>query len=114
MVDMETNAPSNDVIIPNLVSKLQDATWEHDALRNVIQNVADELNIKFKDIAMIIRRALSNRDISPSIFDMMLLLEQKETIARLEHFQNGGVLVFPDNIARIFEHIDKTKNETRR
>ncbi|MFQ3355202.1 MAG: glutamyl-tRNA synthetase [Paracoccaceae bacterium] len=74
---------SNKGILLELIFELESVSWSHEILELTIKKVVDRHGIKFGDLAKPIRIALSSKPISPSIVDMMLVLEREETVARL-------------------------------
>ncbi len=70
-------------ILSELTPHLQNASWSRDALEGVVQSFAEAHDTKLGKLAGPLRAALSGRPVSPSIFDMMLVLGRDETVARL-------------------------------
>ncbi len=70
-------------ILSELTPQLQTATWERDSLEESVAAVAGAHGLKLGKIAGPLRAALAGRTVSPSVFDMMLVLGRDETIARL-------------------------------
>ena len=66
-----------------LTPQLQNTTWTRENLEQVCNSVAESFGVKFGKLASPIRSALSGQTITPSVFDMMLVLGRNETIARL-------------------------------
>ena len=62
---------------------LQNASWDRDALEGVVAGFAEAQGTKLGKLAGPLRAALAGRTISPSVFDMMLVLGRDETLARL-------------------------------
>lgn len=58
--------------------------WSHDELEKVLRKVAENLGVKFGELAKPIRFVMTNRSVSPSIFDMMIVLGKDETLRRLQ------------------------------
>ncbi len=71
-------------ILSELTPQLQGASWERDTLESVVRRLAEESGVKPGRLAGAIRIALAGRNVSPSIFDMMLVLGRRETMLRLE------------------------------
>jgi len=67
-----------------LTPQLQTASWDRDTLETVLNGFAETHGTKFGKLAAPLRAALAGRAVTPSVFDMMLLLGRDETIARLE------------------------------
>ena len=70
-------------ILASLTPHLQNASWTRHELEAVTSRVAEEHGIKFGKMAGPLRAALAGRAVTPSVFDMMLVLGQQETLARL-------------------------------
>ena len=69
--------------IGGLTDALADANWQRDALEGVVSDVAGRHGAKLGHLAAPIRAALAGRSVTPSVFDMMLVLGREETLARL-------------------------------
>ncbi|SEP56160.1 glutamate--tRNA ligase [Thalassovita taeanensis] len=70
-------------ILKQLTPQLQNASWTRDDLEAVTNRFAETQGIKFGKLAGPLRAALAGRSVTPSVFDMMLVLGQAETLARL-------------------------------
>jgi glutamyl-tRNA synthetase len=66
-----------------LTPHLQNASWTRDDLEGVVARVAEAHGTKLGKLAPPLRAALAGRTVSPSVFDMMLVLGRDETVARL-------------------------------
>ncbi len=71
-------------ILKELTPRLQNVTWTKETLEPVLTEVAATHGIGFGKLAAPLRAALAGRTATPSVYDMMLVLGQTETIARLE------------------------------
>ncbi len=71
-------------ILSELTPHLQNASWTRDALEGVVASVAETHDMKLGKLAGPLRAALAGRAVTPSVFDMMLVLGQNETVARLQ------------------------------
>jgi glutamyl-tRNA synthetase len=71
-------------ILRELTPHLQNASWNRDALEGVVQSLAEAQDLKLGKLAGPLRAALSGRAVSPSVFDMMLVLGRDETVRRLD------------------------------
>jgi len=71
-------------ILKELTPQLQNASWSRDALEGIVASTAEAHDMKLGKLAGPLRAALAGRAVSPSVFDMMLVLGQDETIARLQ------------------------------
>ena len=70
-------------ILTELTPQLQNASWTRDALEATVSEVADRHGLKLGKLAPALRAALAGRPVSPSVFDMMLVIGREKTIARL-------------------------------
>ena len=70
-------------ILIELTPQLQNVIWNREALEALVSILAESHNTKLGKLAAPLRAALSGRVVSPSVFDMMLVLGRDETIARL-------------------------------
>ncbi|WP_146589101.1 glutamate--tRNA ligase [Puniceibacterium confluentis] len=70
-------------ILLALTPQLQNASWTRDELEAVLNRVAEENGTKFGKLAGPLRAALAGRTVTPSVFDMMLVLGRDESILRL-------------------------------
>ncbi|MGC1429496.1 MAG: glutamate--tRNA ligase [Albidovulum sp.] len=70
-------------ILSELTPQLQNASWDRDTLEATVTEVAQAHGIGLGKIAGPIRAALTGRTVSPSVFDMMLVIGREETLARL-------------------------------
>ena len=57
--------------------------FEHDALDQAARALAGELGVKFGDLVMPARIALTGKKVSPGIFDVIMLLGRERTVRRL-------------------------------
>ncbi|OCX66496.1 glutamate--tRNA ligase [Thioclava sp. SK-1] len=71
-------------ILKTLTPQLQNASWTRDELEAIVAKVAAEHDMGLGKLAGPLRAALAGRSVSPSVFDMMLVLGQDETVARLQ------------------------------
>ena len=77
-------------ILLELTPHLQTVTWSRNALEDATSGFAEARGLKFGKIAPALRAALSGRAVSPSVFDMMLVLGKDETLARLADATDRG------------------------
>ncbi|MEO0371443.1 MAG: glutamate--tRNA ligase [Pseudomonadota bacterium] len=70
-------------ILNELTPQLQNATWTREELEAVTQSFAEAHNTKFGKLAGPMRAALAGKSVTPSVFDMLLVLGRDESIARL-------------------------------
>ena len=83
----EKSAPSLDdgarAMLAGLVPVLRNTDWTREALEEVMNRVAADHGIGFGKLAAPLRAALAGQSVTPSIFDMALVLGREESIARL-------------------------------
>ncbi|MDG1077116.1 MAG: glutamate--tRNA ligase [Planktotalea sp.] len=78
-------------ILNALTPQLQTASWTRDALEAVTADFAEANDTKFGKMAGPLRAALSGRAVTPSVFDMLLVLGKDESLARIsEAAQQDG------------------------
>ncbi|WP_339113041.1 glutamate--tRNA ligase [Thioclava sp. GXIMD2076] len=70
-------------ILKELTPQLQNASWTREELEAIVQTVAEAHGLGLGKLAAPLRSALAGRSVSPSVFDMMLILGRDETVARL-------------------------------
>ena len=70
-------------ILKELTPHLQNASWTREALEAVVAQVAEAHGVGLGKLAAPLRAALSGRAVSPSVFDMMLVIGRDDTLARL-------------------------------
>lgn len=76
------DAVSRSILI-ELTPRLQNASWEREVLEAEVTRVAVGHGLGMGKIAAPLRAALSGRTVTPSVFDMMLVIGRDETLARL-------------------------------
>ncbi|MEP5153045.1 glutamate--tRNA ligase [Planktotalea sp.] len=75
-------------ILNALTPHLQNASWSRDALEAVTAEFAEANDTKFGKMAGPLRAALAGRAVTPSVFDMLLVLGKEESIARIKDAAN--------------------------
>ncbi|MCU0802110.1 MAG: glutamate--tRNA ligase [Rhodobacteraceae bacterium] len=70
-------------ILKDLTPRLQTAQWTKEALEVILNDVAVRHGIGFGKLAAPLRAALAGRTVTPSVYDMMLVIGQDETILRI-------------------------------
>ena len=70
-------------ILKELTPHLHNASWDRETLEGAVASLAEAHNTKLGKLAGPLRAALAGRAVSPSVFDMMLVLGREETLARL-------------------------------
>ncbi|MFW8593194.1 glutamate--tRNA ligase [Cribrihabitans neustonicus] len=76
-------ASVSDGILEELTPQLQNASWVRDDLEVLLNDFAEAHDTKFGKLAGPLRAVLAGRAVTPSVFDMMLVLGREETLARL-------------------------------
>ncbi len=76
-------ATVSDGILSELTPHLQNASWSRDHLEAALNGFAESRGTKFGKLAAPLRAALAGRAVTPSVFDMMLVLGREETVRRL-------------------------------
>jgi len=71
-------------ILKELTPQLQTVSWSRDELEGIVATLAEAHDTKLGKLAGPLRAALAGRAVSPSVFDMMLVLGRDETIARIK------------------------------
>ena len=71
-------------LLGELTPHLRNASWELEPLERTVTEFANSKELKFGKLAGPLRAALSGRAVSPSVFDMMIVLGRDETLARLD------------------------------
>ena len=70
-------------ILNELTPHLRNASWTRDDLEAVLNGFAEAQGTKFGKLAGPLRAVLAGRAVTPSVFDMMLVLGRDEVLARL-------------------------------
>jgi len=70
-------------ILIELTPHLQNASWARERLEAIVSECAATRGLGLGKLAQPLRAALAGRMVSPSVFDMMLILGREETLARL-------------------------------
>ena len=76
-------------ILASLTPQLQNASWTRDGLEAALNDFAESIGTKFGKLAGPLRAALAGRSITPSVFDMMLVLGPDESLKRLSEAAGG-------------------------
>ena len=71
-------------ILQSLTPQLQSASWTKEALEVILSDAAAAHGLGFGKIAAPLRAALAGRTVTPSVYDMMLVIGRDETVARLQ------------------------------
>ncbi|MEC7298621.1 MAG: glutamate--tRNA ligase [Pseudomonadota bacterium] len=70
-------------MLSDLTPHLQNATWTRQDLEALLNSFAEDRGVKFGQLAGPLRAALAGRAATPSVFDMMTVLGQEESCARI-------------------------------
>ncbi len=70
-------------LLTSLAECLQDAEWTRPALEIRLKDYAAGRGMKFGELASVLRAALSGQTVTPSIFDMMLVIGREESCSRI-------------------------------
>ena len=70
-------------ILSELTPLLSAVSWDRDSLEAALNAFCEVKGTKFGKLAGPLRAALAGRAVTPSVFDMMLVLGQEESLARL-------------------------------
>ncbi len=70
-------------ILRELTPQLQNVSWDRETLEEVMNSFAAAKDTKFGKLAGPLRAALAGRAVTPSVYDMMLVLGRDEALARL-------------------------------
>ncbi|MFA3915694.1 glutamate--tRNA ligase [Ruegeria hyattellae] len=73
----------SDGILKDLTPHLQNASWSRESLEEHLSAFCEARELKFGKLAGPLRAALAGRSVTPSVFDMMVVLGREETLARL-------------------------------
>jgi len=68
---------------------LQNASWDRETLEAIVSECAAQRGIGLGKLAQPLRAALAGRMVSPSVFDMMVVLGREESLARLQDVARG-------------------------
>ncbi|HEY0213115.1 MAG TPA: glutamate--tRNA ligase [Paenirhodobacter sp.] len=70
-------------ILSELTPQMQNASWTREELEGIVGNAANAHGLGMGKLAAPLRAALAGRSVTPSIFDMMIILGRDETLARI-------------------------------
>ncbi|WP_121061690.1 glutamate--tRNA ligase [Chachezhania antarctica] len=74
----------NRSMLAELTPQLRNANWSRDELEATLNTFAEDRETKFGKLAGPLRAALAGRTVTPSVFDMMIVLGRDETLARIK------------------------------
>lgn len=70
-------------ILAELTPDLQNASWTREELEAIVTKAAEAHGVGMGKIAAPLRSALAGRSVTPSLFDMMIVLGREETLSRI-------------------------------
>ena len=70
-------------ILLELTPHLQNVSWNRDTLESSVKSLAEAHGMGLGKLAGPLRAALAGRSVTPSVFDMMVVLGREETILRI-------------------------------
>ena len=70
-------------ILKELTPQLRNVSWDRESLEAALNSFCEAKSTKFGKLAGPLRAALAGRAVTPSVFDMLLVLGQEESLARL-------------------------------
>ena len=76
-------------ILKELTPQLQNASWDRETLEAIVSECAAQRELGLGKLAQPLRAAISGRMVSPSVFDMMIVLGRDETLARVTDAVTG-------------------------
>ena len=71
-------------ILKSLTPQLQTASWSREALEPILNEAAANGGLSFGKLAAPLRAAIAGKSVTPSVYDMMLVIGQDETVERLK------------------------------
>lgn len=80
----KTLDPVSRGILHDLTLQLQSVLWTKEGLEAILSAKAADLGVGFGKLAAPLRAAIAGRTVTPSVYDMMLVIGQTETISRLK------------------------------
>lgn len=82
------DAPARSLLVQAHSALSKVSAWTKESTEEAIRQVADEAGLKLGKVAQPLRAALTGRTTSPGIFDVLALLGQGESLARIEDQMN--------------------------
>ncbi len=81
----DLNKPSSEKIIDDLYKKMELLNdFSHENIKALFENIISEHSIKFKDIGLPIRIALTGSKVSPGIYELIQILGKDLTLKRIK------------------------------
>ena len=71
------------LLFKSLTPQLQNANWTRESLESICATVTAAFGTNFGKLAGPLRAVIAGKTVTPSVFDMMLVLGKEETIARI-------------------------------
>lgn len=79
-----TVSESDKSVLNSVVEKLEEESeWSQMTLETLLRGLAEQLDVSFGKIAQLLRNVLTNKKITPSIFDMLVVFGKNESLKRL-------------------------------
>lgn len=75
--------PEAHALLNKVQESLQDCPWQHENLEITLKEFCNKENIKFGQLAPVLRAALTGKTISTGVFDILFILGREESLARL-------------------------------
>jgi len=77
-----------DMVLSSVISRLEDSPiWDEPEISRILREEIDTVRIKQKTFMTVLRHALSGMKSGPSVAEIMLVLGQERSIARLSFLQ---------------------------
>lgn len=77
-------------ILDALTPHLQNVSWSREELEGVMGSFAEQQATSFGKLAGPLRAALAGKAVTPSVYDMMLVLGRDDTLSRIRHAAANG------------------------
>ena len=76
--------PVSRSILKSLTPRLQTASWTREDLEPILTQAAADNGLGFGKLAAPLRAAIAGRSVTPSVYDMMVVIGRDETVERLK------------------------------
>ena len=80
----ETPPSGSGIVLVPWPNRIRDGKWSHDGTEAAVKALAEAEGLKLGKLAQPLRAALTGRTTSPGIFDVLVLLGQGESLARIQ------------------------------
>ena len=74
------------LLLNDLTEMLCNVTWSIEELEKTLLLFIENKKLAFKAIAVPLRLALTGRESSPGVYDIMIVIGKQESLKRLNHF----------------------------